>query len=155
MPSPLRRLLAPAILSFLVQWESQAASVKILPEAIQLTGKNSTQRLLLQEVEDHLVGRQLTQEVHWTVEPASVATVENHRLRPLANGRAVLRASYQDSTAEMEIEVRAHDGNFEWSFRNHVQPILAKFGCSAGACHGAAAGKNGFCLLYTSPSPRD
>jgi hypothetical protein len=32
------------------------------------------------------------------------------------------------------------------SFRNTVQPILAKFGCSAGACHGAAAGKNGFKL---------
>lgn len=32
----------------------------------------------------------------------------------------------------------------EYSFRNHVQPILAKFGCSSGACHGAAAGKNGF-----------
>src|SRR2546421_3012342 len=33
-----------------------------------------------------------------------------------------------------------------WSFRNHVQPVLAKFGCSAGACHGAAAGQNGFKL---------
>src|SRR6186997_42740 len=33
-----------------------------------------------------------------------------------------------------------------WSFRNHVQPVLAKFGCSSGACHGAAAGKNGFRL---------
>jgi hypothetical protein len=32
------------------------------------------------------------------------------------------------------------------SFRNTVQPILAKFGCSSGACHGAAAGKNGFKL---------
>src|SRR3954452_13636949 len=32
------------------------------------------------------------------------------------------------------------------NFRNTVQPILAKFGCSAGACHGAAAGKNGFKL---------
>jgi hypothetical protein len=31
-------------------------------------------------------------------------------------------------------------------FRNQVQPILAKFGCSTGACHGAAAGKNGFKL---------
>jgi hypothetical protein len=34
----------------------------------------------------------------------------------------------------------------DWSFRNHVQPILAKNGCSAGACHGAAAGQNGFKL---------
>jgi hypothetical protein len=33
-----------------------------------------------------------------------------------------------------------------WSFRNHVQPVLAKFGCSSGACHGAAAGQNGFKL---------
>jgi len=32
------------------------------------------------------------------------------------------------------------------SFRNHVQPILMKAGCSAGACHGAAAGQGGFKL---------
>src|SRR3989442_12158077 len=32
------------------------------------------------------------------------------------------------------------------SFRNHVQPILAKTGCSSGACHGAAAGQGGFKL---------
>src|ERR1700688_4595410 len=32
------------------------------------------------------------------------------------------------------------------SFRNQVQPILARYGCSAGACHGAAAGQNGFKL---------
>src|SRR5690242_3686286 len=33
-----------------------------------------------------------------------------------------------------------------WTFRNHVQPVLAKNGCSSGACHGAAAGQNGFKL---------
>lgn len=32
------------------------------------------------------------------------------------------------------------------NFRNHVQPILAKAGCSMGACHGAAAGQGGFKL---------
>ncbi len=32
------------------------------------------------------------------------------------------------------------------TFRQQVQPILAKYGCSSGACHGAAAGKNGFKL---------
>ncbi len=32
------------------------------------------------------------------------------------------------------------------SFRNQVQPILARFGCSTGACHGAAAGQGGFRL---------
>jgi hypothetical protein len=37
-------------------------------------------------------------------------------------------------------------GQTNWSFRNDVQPILAKNGCSSGACHGAAAGQNGFKL---------
>ena len=32
------------------------------------------------------------------------------------------------------------------SFRNQVQPILARYGCSGGACHGAAAGQGGFKL---------
>src|SRR5450631_631738 len=32
------------------------------------------------------------------------------------------------------------------SFRNQVQPIFARYGCSAGACHGAAAGQGGFKL---------
>lgn len=36
--------------------------------------------------------------------------------------------------------------NTAWSFRNHVQPVLAKAGCSSGACHGAAAGQGGFRL---------
>jgi hypothetical protein len=36
--------------------------------------------------------------------------------------------------------------NAPWSFRNHVQPVLAKTGCSSGACHGAAAGQGGFRL---------
>jgi hypothetical protein len=36
--------------------------------------------------------------------------------------------------------------NTAWSFRNHVQPVLAKTGCSSGACHGAAAGQGGFRL---------
>jgi len=34
----------------------------------------------------------------------------------------------------------------EPTFRNHVQSVLTRAGCNMGACHGAAAGKNGFYL---------
>ena len=34
----------------------------------------------------------------------------------------------------------------EWSFRTDVQPVLAKAGCSSGACHGAGGGQGGFKL---------
>src|ERR1043165_9087824 len=40
------------------------------------------------------------------------------------------------------------------SFRNCVQPILTKVGCNSGACHGAAAGKNGFKLSLRGYDPQ-
>ncbi len=43
-------------------------------------------------------------------------------------------------------ETTADTGLPGWTFRNHVQPILARRGCNAGACHGALAGKGGFKL---------
>ncbi|HEY7510012.1 MAG TPA: DUF1549 and DUF1553 domain-containing protein [Vicinamibacteria bacterium] len=39
------------------------------------------------------------------------------------------------------------------SFRNQVIPILTKAGCNSGACHGAAAGKNGFKLTLRGYDP--
>lgn len=41
----------------------------------------------------------------------------------------------------------------EVSFRNQVIPILTKTGCNSGACHGAAAGKNGFKLTLRGYDP--
>ena len=42
---------------------------------------------------------------------------------------------------------------FAWSFRNHVEPVLAKQGCNSGACHGALAGKGGFRLSLRGYDP--
>jgi len=39
------------------------------------------------------------------------------------------------------------------SFRNHVIPVMTKMGCNSGACHGAAAGKNGFKLTLRGYDP--
>ncbi len=40
-----------------------------------------------------------------------------------------------------------------YSFRNHVVPVMTKAGCNSGACHGAAAGKNGFKLSLRGYDP--
>ena len=45
------------------------------------------------------------------------------------------------AAAETKLVVPEHP-----SFRNDVQPVLAKFGCSSGSCHGALAGKGGLKL---------
>src|SRR5205085_7312974 len=64
----------------------------------------------------------------------------------LTNGHSKVILNVGDQTISAEVSVTGLDKAFEWSFRNHVQPVLARMGCSSGACHGAAAGQNGFKL---------
>ncbi|MBI3868990.1 MAG: DUF1553 domain-containing protein [Verrucomicrobia bacterium] len=49
-------------------------------------------------------------------------------------------------SARAEAKVGGVAESSAWTFRNHVQPVLAKTGCSSGACHGAAGGQGGFKL---------
>jgi len=63
---------------------------------------------------------------------------------------ATWREPTLDTTKHIE-EVPVPAGG--WSFRNHVIPVLTKLGCNSGACHGAAAGKNGFKLTLRGYDP--
>jgi hypothetical protein len=54
-------------------------------------------------------------------------------------------------TTKAVSEITAPAGG--WSFRNHVIPVLTRLGCNSGACHGAAAGKNGFKLTLRGYDP--
>lgn len=73
--------------------------------------------------------------------------------------RAVTRAVAASSaittltldTTRPPSEIKTPDDG--WSFRNHVIPVLTKLGCNSGACHGAAAGKNGFKLTLRGYDP--
>ncbi|MGC3970764.1 MAG: DUF1549 domain-containing protein [Pirellulales bacterium] len=42
---------------------------------------------------------------------------------------------------------------FQWSFRNHVESVMLKTGCTTGPCHGAQAGKGGFKLSLRGYDP--
>jgi hypothetical protein len=53
------------------------------------------------------------------------------------------------SLAGLTAPVRAE----EWSFRNHVLPVLTRAGCNSGACHGALAGKGGLKLSLRGYDP--
>src|SRR5439155_7477761 len=103
---------------------------------------------------DQFVG-QITNGLELSSSDSSVVRIEHGAAVPLKNGTATIRAKAGKDTAMTAVTVEAMDKPFDWSFRNHVQPVLARNGCSAGACHGAAAGQNGFKLSlrgYDDPS---
>lgn len=59
------------------------------------------------------------------------------------------------TTARAGEPVRLPDGGTlrEVSFERHVAPILAKYGCAAGSCHGSAQGRGGFKLSLFGYDP--
>ncbi len=119
----------------------------VFPRIVELTGRGAAQRILVQARRDGRTCESLDVDAFEVkLEPPGIAAYENGSLVAVADGTARLRIRAGREEAEATVIVRQARERVEWSFRNHVQSVLAKAGCNSGACHGAAAGKNGFKL---------
>ena len=130
-----------------------ASGLAALPATVSLTGSRDFQSLLLQTRRaDGSLGAAVDGAT-WSSSDASVVRVEGGKAVPAGNGTARLTATADGKTAEVNVTVSEFDAPHVWSFRNHVQSVLTKRGCNAGACHGAAAGKGGFLLSLRGYDP--
>ncbi len=127
--------------------------IAVFPAEFSLSTTESSQSLIVQEVERGEVGRQVVVPIEWSTSDPGVATVASGVVTPVKDGRATITAKVGDRTAKAALTVSGMAQGFEWSFRNHVEPVLAKQGCNSGACHGALAGKGGFRLSLQGYDP--
>ena len=123
-----------------------AETISIVPQKIALHGPEARQLLVVEKFQDKLFTGQLTNGITFVSSRPDVVKIEEGVAIPVANGAATITAKSGKQTARADVVVTAVDKPFEWSFRNNVQPVLAKAGCSSGPCHGAQAGQNGFKL---------
>ncbi|MBI2949840.1 MAG: DUF1549 domain-containing protein, partial [Verrucomicrobia bacterium] len=121
-------------------------SLVLLPKEITLNGPTSFHQLIVERVLDGASVGQILNEVEWVSSDTNVVRIDGSTAVPVANGEVKITVRVGDRTAQAQANVANMEKPVEWSFRNNVQPILAKTGCSSGACHGAAAGQNGFRL---------
>jgi hypothetical protein len=120
-------------------------STKVLPGRFELTGASARQQIVLEKtLGQHFTG-QVTNAAFLSSD-TNVVLITGDSAMPVGNGQAQIRVQNGSCDALAEVTVTAMEKPVQWSFRNNVQPVLAKAGCSAGACHGAAAGQNGFKL---------
>ncbi len=126
---------------------NDAKGVALLPAEIALNHKDATQRLVVEEIAgDKLVGDLTAKAKFVSSDPAVAVVDEKGIVRAVGDGTAVITAETNGQKSEAKIKVQGTTQPFHWSFPLHVQPVLYKAGCNTGACHGAAAGKNGFKL---------
>lgn len=131
--------------------EAAGSTIRALPGEVTLDGPRARHRIVIERVEAGDLLGQVTEGVVLTLDPEGVVSVKKsgdggHVATPIADGIATVTARVGEAQTTMTIRVVGSQSAFAWSFRNHVQPVLTKMKCNSGACHGAAAGKNGFKL---------
>ena len=123
-----------------------AEPIVILPAKVELSGPAARQRLLVEKSKGtHLVG-DVSGEATLESSDLLVVRIEEGHAVAIGDGKATITARRGDAVATTPVTVSGTAQAAAASFRNHIQPILARTGCSLGACHGAAAGQGGFKL---------
>lgn len=128
-------------------------SIKIFPSEIVLGSRRSSQRVVVQGFYADGYSEDITAKAKVSVGDAKIAQVASGVITPLASGSTAVTATLGGLSASAPVSARNIDQTPKWSFRNHVIPVLTKTGCNMGACHGAAAGKNGFKLTLRGYDP--
>ncbi|MGA7315557.1 MAG: DUF1549 domain-containing protein [Silvibacterium sp.] len=130
------------------------AKIEIVPSSVSITGRRSKQRLLVEGTFADGHQEELTSRAKVAVSDTEVATVDKDNFAiPQGDGQATITAVVEGHRASAPLSVHDFAGGSTWSFRNDVLPVMTKMGCNSGACHGAAAGKNGFKLTLRGYDP--
>ena len=126
---------------------SAIAEIVVLPSEIQLNSRGAVHGLIVETVADQRFKGDVTAHTAFESSDPKVVTVNDKGvLSAVGNGSATITAKSGSESATATVTVVGADVPVVKSFRNQVQPVLFKAGCNSGACHGAAAGKNGFRL---------
>jgi hypothetical protein len=148
------RLWIVLLLTGLLASRTEGADLVLLPAAATLDGPKASQRFLVEARANGAFTADHTEKAAFAVDDPQVATITPDGIvTPTGNGKTTLTAIVAGRAVRAEITVRNFGDDRPWSFRNHVLAVMAKTGCNAGACHGAAAGKNGFRLTLRGYGP--
>jgi len=145
-PSDMSRTTLSLVLLYCFAAPSWAGELRIDPPAVTLHGRDSRQQVVLTE-QDGDRPRDVTREASFLISDPSIATVTPAGvITSRSSGEAIVTATWKGRTAT--VKVKAIDGAElqPVTFEHDVVPILTRFGCNQGACHGKARGQNGFQL---------
>jgi len=124
-------------------------------EAFSLIGPDARQQLVVTVDDGVHPPRDVTHDVRWTVAPAGVVAWGGPGfLEPVADGTTQVTATLLDgTTASLSVHVEQSTQPQPINFSNDVVPILTRYGCNGGGCHGKSGGQNGFRLSLLGYEP--
>lgn len=125
----------------------KATKLFIYPKKVELDGPRAEQRLIV--VGEWPDGRRwdLTRTATFSTGKADIATVTKQGLvLPAGDGQGTITVSAAGVSQPVPVEVKNAKEDRLVSFNTEIQPIMTRFGCNSGGCHGSQHGRGGFRL---------
>src|SRR5262245_15585105 len=124
----------------------EPASLAVYPKDVSLLTSRGRQTFVVQATYADGLTRDVTADAKAALSDAKLAKIDKNVLTPLADGSTKLKVEYGGKSAVVPVKVKDAAKDRPVSFKLDVMPIFMRAGCNAGACHGAARGKDGFRL---------
>ncbi len=124
---------------------------------VLLSGRDSSQQLVVTGHYDSGQQRDLTRDVTYTASPAGIVAVDaTGHVASIKEGEATIQAA---AGPGIDVTVRVRVANIEQdlpiNFPNQITPLFTKYGCNSGGCHGKSGGQNGFALSLLGFEPSE
>ena len=119
-----------------------AGELSVAPEAIVLPDAFARQQILVDAD-----GRDVTRQAAFRSSRPDVAVISAQgRVTPVADGVAEIAVEFGGQQKMIDVSVSGMATGRAVDFATDIVPILSRYGCNSGGCHGKASGQNGFRL---------
>jgi len=147
------------------QAEIDAAAGETLPEGVQVVGlkvepgeirihrRNEYAQLMVMATLGSGGVVDVTRMASYGVDQPLGEVSSRGRFTATSNGTGVLTIRFRGASAELPVVIEGVVPKFDADFVRDLSPVLSKAGCTAGTCHGARNGKNGFKLSLRGYDP--
>lgn len=140
-------LLLSALVGRGISAEPAVVSLAVSPGTVELTGPNARFQLLIDGKSGSGEPLDVTRRCEFkSLAPEIVRVSAEGVLSGLKDGQGVVTATLGGLKVDVPVKVQGAAEAPKYNFEYHVVPILSKFGCNSGGCHGKAEGQNGFKL---------
>lgn len=132
---------------------AEVAPLQVFPAAISLDGAHDRAGVvaLFKAADGKIVD--VSALVKLTSSKPELVKIEGREVIALADGEAELTIEHSGQVSKIPLTVKNAAVQTPPSFRHDVLPVLTRFGCNQGACHGKLAGQNGFKLSLRGYAP--
>src|SRR5262249_53479560 len=119
-----------------------------------LAGLQDTRQLIVTLTGPSGVACDLTRTAQYTAAPSGlIAVTPQGYVQPIRPGEATITVESSGRLRSVHVVVRDSDRRRPWHFANDISPLLTRYGCNGGGCHGKASGQNGFKLSLFGYEP--